>query len=92
MSFVFRRKFDGIQRKWTLPTDVKKLMTETMTKALSKTLYLKILVEGDPSTLGKVIPLEKFFLVKYKWLTKQIISFKIGIYSSVQLEYRSIIN
>jgi hypothetical protein len=87
LTFVFKKKFDGGQKKSTLFQDVQKIVAEMSNKDLSKTLYLKILIDALPSESNPDIPLDKFCLIKFKWLTRQIVTFKIGVYWVDDIRY-----
>jgi len=84
--FVFKREFDGQPTKWVLRQKVEDLLNKFSNKALSKSLYLKLLVSQECNEFSKSTPVDRFCLIKYRWLTKHIISFKIGLYSSVKFE------
>lgn len=85
LTFVFKIEFDGQAKKWALKQHVEELMNNFTNKALSKSLYLKLLVSQESDQMDTFTPVRKFCLIKYKWLTKQILSFKIGVYSAVKL-------
>jgi len=81
LLFAFKKDFDGQTRKWVLRQKVEDLLVQFTDKALSKSLYLKVLVAPENNQTNEKLPVDKFCLIKYRWLTKQILSFKLGLYS-----------
>jgi len=84
--YAFKREFDGQSTKWVLRQKVEDLLNKFTNKALSKSLYLKLLVSPECNEVSKSTPVDRFCLIKYRWLTKHILIFKIGLYSTIKFE------